>query len=117
MFSEVRHVRSTHLDIKFVCKSLVFTVVVSVWVKLKHTFSMDLSLALKCLFPVRNAFASSTKNVHLYQNKCVRLLFGTWFRNSQKEQKLEEDMFLRIFISSRDGHEKVQKQGRANQKT
>ena len=75
--------------------------------KFECAFSVRSSPELKCSSP---AFVSIAESVCLQHNKCVCLLFGSWFRNPQEKNNYQGKRLLQNFISSRHGPEKVQKQ-------
>ena len=96
---------SNHLDKNSAWKLLVASCV-CVWPKPKWMFSMCSSPALKCSSLARNYLVPS--------DKCVRVLFGSWFRNAKKRTEPRVKRFPEKKTSFQVGMElkKVQKQGR-----
>ena len=79
----------------------------------EHTFSTMCSPpAPKHLSLAQNAFFLRTKSVCLQHNKCIRLLFGRWFRKTPKRMETEEREFNLTSYHLRIELIKGQKQGR-----
>ena len=76
---------------------------------LKH-----LSAVLKCSSLLQHAFIPLGKSVHLLHNKCICLLFKSWFRKPSMKNRNSEKMLYKTSSQLRiDLHvKKGQKQGR-----